>query len=92
MALLDDVKKSLRISAAVFDGEVTDLISAAKLDLEIAGIVNLDETNPLIKRAIMLYCKTNFGLSNPDMEKYQAAYDMLKNHLAISSDFNSEVV
>ena len=67
MALLDDVKVALRISAVnlSFDTEINDLIDAAKRDLLISGIVVTDETDPLIKRAIVTYCKAHFGYDNP---------------------------
>lgn len=92
MALIDDVRLSLRNPPIALNDEITDLISAATLDLEISGVVNVDEADPLIKRAIVLYCKANFGMSNPDMERFQSCYDMLKNHLAISLDYTVEVV
>jgi hypothetical protein len=39
MAILNDVKVALRIAATTtgFDSEITDLISAPKKDLELAG-------------------------------------------------------
>ena len=42
------------------------------------------DTEPLIKRAIILYCKANFGLDNKDSEKYQAAYNNLTERLSLS--------
>ena len=44
----------------------------------------------LIKRAIILYCKANFGLDNKDSEKYNKSYDLLKQHLALSGDYKNE--
>ena len=89
MALLDDVKTALRITTedAGIGGEITDLIEACKVDLSISGINNIDETDPLIKRAIIIYAKTNFGYDNPEADRFQESYDMLKNHLALSSEY-----
>lgn len=86
--MLDKIKKSLRIKNSAFDGEITDLIESAKLDLSISGIKNVMETDPLVQRAITLYCKANFGLDNKDSEKYQNSYDLLKQHLALCGDYN----
>lgn len=42
----------------------------------------------LIKRAITLYVKANFGWDNPDAERLQQSYLMLKQHLSLSGDYN----
>ena len=87
--LLESVKRELRVSNSVFDGEVQDLIDAVLLDLRIPQIdaTKIVETDPLIKRAVILYCKANFGLDNPDSEKYQRSYDNLVEKLSLSSSY-----
>ena len=87
--MLQDVKSSVRIINNKFDVELLDLIEAAKMDLLIAGVIKKDEDDPLIKRAIVLYCKANFGLDNKDSEKYQNSYENLKEKLALCGDYNS---
>ncbi len=89
MALIDDIKKVLRVTTASFDTEITDLISAAKLDLGISGIDSIDELDALVKRAITLYCKVNFGYDNPDADRLTESYISLKQHLSISSDYHT---
>ncbi len=96
MALLDEVKKALRISASntLFDDEVDTLIKAARLDLIQAGvselIVNGDvTTDPLIKRALITYAKANFGYDNPEAERFENAYVMLKQHLSLYGDYKA---
>lgn len=88
MALKDDVKQALRITTASLDTEVTDIIEAAKVDLSISGVVKIIDTDYLIKRAIIIYAKANFGMENKDSEKYQKSYDLLKEHLALCGDYN----
>lgn len=92
MAVLNDVKTALRISLAqtAFDGEINDLIAAAETDLELSGVDPLkvtDDTDPLIKRAVTVYVKANFGWDNPDAEKLTASYNMLKMHLTLSQEY-----
>ena len=89
MAILDDVKVALRIAAAttVYDDEIQDLIDACKAELALAGLLVIDETDSLIKRAIKTYCKANFGYDNPDSEKFQKSFDALKEHLSVSADY-----
>jgi len=94
MAILDDVKVALRIAATntAFDGEVGDLIDAATGDLALAGIISNDNTDPLIKRAIITYCKAHYGYDNPDAERFLQSYLMLKMHLSLSVDYTEAVV
>lgn len=96
MALLDDVKAALRISATTtnFDGEVQDLIDAAKADLGLSGVVSekVITTDPLIKRAVVTYCKAEFGYDNPDADRLKKSYDLLKAHLTLSEDYACHIV
>lgn len=89
MALIDDVKQSLRITNTALNTEIQDLIDSAKADLELSGVLvdKIVDTDTLIKRAITLYSKSNFGLDNPDSEKYQASYLSLKTHLCLSQEY-----
>ncbi len=93
MALLDDIKIALRISPSntAYDTEISDLIEAAKSDLILSGVVanKVVDTDPLIKRAVSIYVKANFGWDNPDAERLQKSYDLLKMHLTLASDYNT---
>lgn len=90
MAILQEVKLALRISNSAFDTEIQDIIDACKIDLVEAGAENTtDDTDALVKRAIILYAKANFGMANPDMEKYQKAYDRLKITMALSGEYKT---
>jgi uncharacterized phage protein (predicted DNA packaging) len=88
MALIDDVKKALRVSNTAHDTEVNDLIAAAQKDLSIVGIDPVDITDPLIKRAIVTYCKAYFGYDNSDADRLVSAYTSLKVHLSLSGDYD----
>jgi hypothetical protein len=89
LALIDTIKQTLRISSTAYSTEIADLILAAKDDLVMAGVTSeaIVEDDPLIKRAITLYCKSNFGWSNTDGAKLQQSYEMLRNHLSQSTDY-----
>lgn len=91
---LKEIKKVLRISetTTAYDEEVMSLIVAAHRDLELSGVAPdkaSDTDDPLIKRAITLYCKANFGWDNPDADRLQKSYDMLKAHLTLAGDYNA---
>jgi len=87
--LLNDVKTALRVKNTSFDfTEIIPIIEACKVDLRLAGVNIIEETDPLIQRAVVLYAKANFG-SNPDSEKYQKSYEMIKCSLALAGDYNA---
>lgn len=87
------IRRYLRINHTHLDAEITDLIGAARADLLLGGIkadkVN-DESDALIKRAIVVYVKAEFGLDNADGDKYRESYGMLKRHLMLSSEYTEE--
>lgn len=85
--LLNYCKLLLRqASTTTFDDEISNLISACLLDLDLSGI---DGTNPddLIKRAVGIYVKAHFGSENPDREGLIEVYESLKRHLALSKKY-----
>ncbi len=87
------IRRYLRINHTHFDAEITDLIGAARADLLLGGIKASkidDESDALIKRAIVCYVKAEFGLDNSDAEKYRESYNMLKRHLMLSSEYLEE--
>lgn len=87
--MLNDVKLALRISSTAFDDEVQNLIDAARLDLQQAGVSKTvtNQDDPLIKRAVITYAKANFGYDNPEAERFNNAYVMLKQHLSLYGDY-----
>lgn len=84
MDILEQVKVNLRIISDKFDeAEIKPLIEAAKEELKAAGVKEMDMQDPLAQRAIVLYCKANFGFAS-DSEKYMAAYEKLRDAMALS--------
>jgi uncharacterized phage protein (predicted DNA packaging) len=94
MAVLDDVKDALRVSGTDKDTEITDLIAAAQTDLGLAGVASAkvqDAADSLIKRAIVLYAKANYGWDNQEADRFQKCYDLLKMSLTLSGDYTEEI-
>ena len=84
--MLEKVKLALRITTEAFDSEIDDLISAALADLGIAGVLAENIEDPLILRAIITYCKANFG--EPDQyDRLKAAYDEQKAQLQMATGY-----
>lgn len=92
--IINDVKVALRITTSDpgITQEINDLIEAARLDLQQAGVSSekaKDDTDPLIKRAITVYAKANFGYDNPEASRFQDSYVMLKQHLSLAGDYSA---
>lgn len=84
--LLVAVKKSLRISADIFDDDLTELIEAAKNDLKMRGVDNIDEDAPLVRQAVKLYCRGNFANGDvKERELYQSRYLDLAGAMSLCS-------
>lgn len=92
--MLEDIKLSLRISGTDLNTEILDLIEAAKADLALSG-VNTDkliETDPLAKRAVILYCKAHFGYEDIKIsERLEQSYISLKQHLSLSDEYTKVI-
>ncbi|MBC8588090.1 head-tail connector protein [Paratissierella segnis] len=88
--MLNDIKDALRINGEDLNNEILDLIGSAKADLILSG-VNKDkviDTDPLIKRAVILYCKANFGYDDVKLsERFEQSYISLKHHLTLSTEY-----
>ena len=96
MALIDDIKASLRIASAttVFNAEIADLILSAKAELGISGVLDehILDTDALIKRAVTYYCKANFGWDNPDAERLNKSWDALRRHITLSKEYTYHAI
>lgn len=96
MALLDKVKVACRVTSTAYDDELTDLINAGLADMGITDIKSelLTESGilPLIQRAVITYCKLNFGfvqLEDHQYNRLKASYDEQKAQLLMSSDYTN---
>lgn len=86
MSLHDDVKVALRVTSDKMDPEVDILIAAALADMERIGVrkhlLQEGTMDPLVRWAVVLYCKANFGFDNSDASRFQSAYrQMVKDIL-----------
>lgn len=95
--MLDRVKLALLISSEDFDDELEDLIGAAVLDLNIAGVdddtvVSDDPTDKLIIRAICSYCGYHFEQMRGTLDRSEAfkkSYDEQKAQLGMATGYTT---
>lgn len=91
--MLEKVKMALRIKTDAFDEEIEDMIAAAVADLNIAGVENLYDAGlggyvPIAIRAIITYCKTNFGdIDDGEYKRLKASYDEQKAQLQTATGY-----
>ena len=84
--MLELVKLALRITTDAFDTELNLLIAAAQTDLGIAGVTLPAELDPICQRAVITYCKMNFG--EPDeYDRLKASYDEQKAQLSMATGY-----
>jgi uncharacterized phage protein (predicted DNA packaging) len=91
--VIEEIKRELRISHNKFDEDIAGQIAEAKLKLKISGLASskINENDPLIRRAIIVYVKANYESDINKAVRYQQSYDNLVIHLALSSDYNTEM-
>ena len=94
--MLERLKNALQLSNNDFDAELTDLINAAIIDLNLSGVysetISVETTDAIIIRAIISYCSFQFELSHGDMtrsDKLKVAYDEQKKMLGMSTGYTN---
>lgn len=90
--LLDKCKMYIRkFKKDALDEEVQDLIDSAKADLKLSGVINQDETDPLIIQAVKCYVKSHYGYENKEAERFEQSYLSLKTHLSLCSEYTEPI-
>lgn len=81
MDYVESIAKAIRLKSDNFNDDLQGYIDSCKLDLINAGVekktVN-SETDPLIKNAIIMYCKAVFGIDNTEKHQWMRMYENLK--------------
>lgn len=92
--MLDKVKLALLISTNDFDTELTDLINAAFIDLNIGDVdpaaTVITTTDAAIIRAVCTYCAYQFELLHGSIERsnaFKKSYDEQKSQLGTATGY-----
>ena len=93
MALVEDIKVSLRVVSPKFDSEVQMLVDGALYDMERVGVnpelLALDEEgnlpNAFVKHAVTAYCKAHFGYDVEEATRFSDSYTRIVVDLLNSS-------
>jgi len=90
--MLDEVRSALRVEGNEHDAEIQGLIDAAVADLTLSGVDPAKAkamTDPLIKRAVILYCRAHFDYADQSADQLLQSYQMLKAHLTLAEDYRA---
>jgi len=90
--MLEKVRRALRYVDTSLDPEITDIINAAKLDLERVGVIvpALDaDIDAQMEIAIILYARWHFDFEN-DGARYKTMYFDKRNDLSLCEDYTHE--
>lgn len=90
--MLADVRAALRVDGTDLDAEIQGLIDAAAADLALSGVAVAKVeamTDPLIKRAVIIYCRAHFDYADQSAERLLQSYAMLKSHLSMAEDYRN---
>lgn len=84
--MLETIKIAMGISHDMLDEALALNIQASLIDLKRVGVKIADETDPLIIKAVELYCKWQLNYSGLG-ERFERAYSNLANALALCGDY-----
>ena len=90
--MLTDIKKALGLTNNEFDSIINNLISSAKKDLEMSGIVKSkvdDKEDKLIYSAIFSYVSSKLDLDNSTL--FYESYLMQKDQLRHYGEYINEI-
>lgn len=92
--MLDKVKLALLISGNDFDTELTDMINAAFIDLNLGDVSEdatvITTTDAAIIRAVCTYCGYQFELMHGSIERsnaFKKSYDEQKSQLGMATGY-----
>lgn len=87
--MLELVKMALRITTDAFNNELQQLIDSALIDLGFGGAISevlTEDGDPVVKQAVITYCKMNFGLPE-DYDRLKRSYDEQKAQLGTATGY-----
>lgn len=87
MTTLEKIKLSIRRSHNKLDEDLQADIDACLADLKVCGIINPQETDPLIFNAIKLYCRSTNTDDTTKAAEWLKRYEALKSCLQMAEGY-----
>ena len=93
--LLDACRAALRIPEYCndYDDEIVDAIEAARAELVAGGVLPEkadDDSDGRIRLAIKVYVKGNFGMDNPDADRFMKSFECMLTSMSGDSLYRAE--
>lgn len=85
---IDAVKLSLRIKTDALDDDIASEIDACLADLTICG-VSANPYDPIILKAVKLWCRNAFDADVNSRQNIKAAYNEQKGTLMVSTGYTN---
>ena len=94
--LLDACRAALRIPELCndYDDEIADVIEAARAELVAGGVLPEkanDDSDGRIRLAIKVYVKANFGMDNPDADRFMKSFETMLTSMSGDSLYRAEL-
>lgn len=90
MNIVERVRKALNVTSNAFDGELRDVVEAARRDMEMSGVprrVARDENNADVVQAIKCFVKADQAWEEPAIaQKQLESYNAIVNKLSLTYD------
>lgn len=91
MSLLEDVRVALRVTHDMTDVEIQGYIDMALADMSRVGVrqglLDAESPNPMVRHAVVMFCKGSYGFDNAEGERFLHAYNVTVTAL-MNSKFN----
>lgn len=84
---LNRIKIGLRISHTALDDDIQADIDACLQDLRVCGILDPQESDPLIFNAVKLWCKANYTDDTAKGAEFLRRYESLKACLMMAEGY-----
>lgn len=81
------IKTALRISHSLLDEDIQSDIKACLEDLAVCGIIDPQDTDPLIYNAIKLWCRSLYTDDTAKGAEYLRRYEALKSCLMMAEGY-----
>lgn len=87
METLVKIKQALRIQHDQLNADILSEIEACWTDLQVAGVIYAEKTDPLIFSVTKLWCKANFTDDTVKAAEYSRRYETLKGVLMMAEGY-----
>ena len=88
--ILEACRAALGVTDTYFDGEISLNIAAAKVKMQLGGVRKSkaeDDSDELVRVAIIAYVKGMVGNDNPDMERYLNIFESMVTQMKMTDEY-----